>query len=208
MENELISKFYNINKELYQSAKNPMRSHDYNHHLRVCRYALDLADKVAKKRKVEIDREILIIACFFHDVAAFFPDEFSKNDQNIDALLAEKELRKINLPEEKIKKVTDAIRAHGSDPSVREADEHIEVSLLRDADKLEVFGPLGITRVIMARTRRGDGIAEMVEDFYTKGHLKKKWDSITSDEARKIGKEGYEYAMDFFKKLAEAIKNK
>ena len=53
---------------------------------------------------------------------------------------------------------------------------------------LRVFGPVGCARIIMVRTLKGDTMEEIVADFYTGGHLKRKWDSITTKEAREMAR--------------------
>lgn len=54
----------------------------------------------------------------------------------------------------------------------------------------------------MVRTLKGDTMEEIVEDFHTKGHLERKWNSITSEEARNIARTDYEYSKLFFENLA------
>jgi hypothetical protein len=85
------------------------------------------------------------------------------------------------------------------------AEEAIETTLLRDADKLDVFGPVGVARIIMVRTLKGDTLDEIVADFYTGGHLKRKWEAITTKEARELVRDDYEYALAFFKRLAKEL---
>jgi len=74
---------------------------------------------------------------------------------------------------------------------------------LRDADKMEAFGPIGVARIIAVRTLRGDTLQKIVRDFYTRGHLKQKWDAITLPEARKLAKKDYQYSMKFFEDLSK-----
>jgi hypothetical protein len=82
----------------------------------------------------------------------------------------------------------------------------VEVSLLRDADKFDVFGPIGVARIIMARTIKGDSLQKIVKDFYTDGHINRKYESITFPESKEMLKKDYEYTVEFFKKLAEQLK--
>ena len=58
----------------------------------------------------------------------------------------------------------------------------------------------------MARSLRGNSLEEIVDDFWTRDHLKRKWEAITSDEAREIGYADYEYSREFFRRLAESLK--
>ena len=50
-----------------------------------------------------------------------------------------------------------------------------------------------------------NNLEEIVDDFYTKGHLKRKWESITTPEARELAKNDYEYSKKFFKNLADKL---
>lgn len=202
----IIEKFHQINKRLYKGARNPLRSHGPDHHRRVCLYVLDLAKKLEKAKSVKADKEVLIAASFLHDLAAFYPEKFKGDSHEKDHILAEKILRKINFPKEKIKKVTEAIKNHGSDQKYKRKGEPIETAILRDADKIDAFGPLGVARIIMARTMNGDTLNNIVDDFYTKGHLKRKWDSITINEAKTKHRKDYEYSLDFFAKLDKSLR--
>jgi HD superfamily phosphodiesterase len=190
------------NKHRYESAQNPLKSHGADHHWRVYQYALQLA----KMLGATYDSEVLAGAALLHDMAAYYPDQVGEAYHEHDHKIAEEVLREIDFPESKIPVVLDCIANHGSDPKYKNADEPIETTLLRDADKLDVFGPVGVARVIMVRTLKGDTLDDIVADFYTGGHLQRKWESITSPEARELAKDDYEYSRDFFARLAAGIK--
>jgi hypothetical protein len=51
-----------------------------------------------------------------------------------------------------------------------------------------------------------DKLDEIVVDFWTGGHLQRKWESITTPEARELVKDDYEYARTFFERLAGGLK--
>ena len=144
-------------------------------------------------------------AALLHDMAAYYPDKTGEDYHDFDHQIAAEVLHEINFPVNKIDAVTHAIAHHGSDPKYKQQHEPIEVMLLRDADKLDVFGPVGVARIIMVRTLKGDTLSDVVADFYTGGHLQRKWESITSDAAREIARADYEYSLDFFKRLAEGL---
>lgn len=200
--NTLIRDLVRINTELYASAKNPLRSHGVDHHERVYKNAL----KLAKAIRVRYNAEILAGACLLHDLAAYYPAKTGEKYHNFDYILARKALLKISFPKEKVSAVLDAIAHHGSDSKYKNKEESIETTLLRDSDKMDVFGALGVARIVMVRTLKGDSLKDIVRDFYTEGHLKRKWDSITTKEARELCRSDYLFALNFFRDLAKKLK--
>ena len=197
----LARKLYNVNRQRFSEAANPLRSHGPDHHLRVYQHALTLAKKI----DVSYDDDILAGACLLHDMAAYYPELSGENYHDFDHKIVAEILAEINFPAKKIAATVYAIANHGSDTQYKKADELVEVTLLRDADKLDVFGPIGIARIIMVRTLKGDTLPEIVEDFYTNGHLKQKWDSITYDATRELAGDDYEYSLTFFKHLTATL---
>jgi hypothetical protein len=136
-----------------------------------------------------------------------YPDKTGEQYHDFDATLAAEVLAEVDFPPEKIEAVLYAIAHHGSDAAYKAADEPVEVTLLRDADKLDVFGPIGVARIIMVRTLKGDTLEQIVDDFYIGGHLKRKWESITYDAARVIAKDDYVYSESFFAGLQRTLTN-
>jgi HD superfamily phosphodiesterase len=187
------------NRRRYQAAKKPLRSHGPDHHWRVYEYARNLA----KKLGTAYDPQVLAGAALLHDLAAYYPEETKESYHDFDHQLAAEVLTEIDFPADKRARVLDAIAHHGSDAKYKRADESTETTLLRDADKLDVFGPMGVARIIMARTLKGDSLEDIVADFYTPGHLQRKWNSITSDAARAMAQKDYEYSKAFFEQLAQ-----
>lgn len=189
------------NKRRYAAAAQPLKSHGPDHHWRVYRYAITLADKLDASH----DPDVLAGAALLHDMAAYYPEKTGEDYHDFDHKIAEEVLREINFPAAKRDAVVYAIAHHGSDPQFKKQDEPVEVTLLRDADKLDVFGPIGVARIIMVRTLKGDTLPEIVTDFYTNGHLRRKWESITTKEARELVADDYRYSQDFFKRLADGL---
>lgn len=196
------SRLYQANQQRYAAATNPLRSHGPDHHLRVYQYALQLAQKLG----VTYDEEILAGAALLHDMAAYYPDTSGEDYHEYDDKIAKEILQSISFPPEKLDATLYAIAHHGSDVKYKAIDEAIEVTILRDADKLDVFGPIGVARIIMVRTLKGDTLEQIVDDFYTKGHLERKWNSISTDEARSLAQANYEYSANFFEHLANSLK--
>lgn len=200
----LEQKLLEANKKLYREAKTPLRSHGPDHHERVWRRAVALAEKMG----VKFDAEVLAGACLVHDMAGYYPELQGEDSHERDRVVAEEVLSEVGFPEAKMVAAVDAVAHHGSDPKFRREGEAIEIVLLRDADKLDAFGPVGVARIVMVRALQGDTMAMIVDDFWTGGHLKRKWEAITTAEARAMGRADYEYSRDFFERLANGIKDR
>lgn len=198
---DLIRKFYKINQELYKKARNPLPSHGPEHHYRVFINAV----KIAKRFK-NVDFEILIPACFLHDLGAYYPEKAGDKYHEEDRIRAEKVLKKINFSKDKKLKIIEAVANHGSDPKYKNKNESIETAILRDADKIEAFGPLGVARIITARILQGDSLEDIVKKYYLSGYLERKWKSMTTQQAKIMAKDNYEYSKDFFFKLLKQFK--
>lgn len=199
---KLKVKYFKINQALFRKARSPLLSHGPDHHLRVCENALWIANRV----KCPVDLEVLVIASMLHDLAAYYPEKTGEKYHDFDHKLAAKVLSKEKLPKEKFSKVLDCIRLHGSATKYKKTDEAVEITILRDADKLEAFGPLGVARIVQVRTLKGDDLQQIVHDFYAQGHLKRKFDSITIPFAKKLARPQYEYSLRFFKELNQILK--
>jgi len=197
----LAQKIYKANQQRFTHASNPLKSHGPDHHLRVYDYALKLAETLG----VSYDHDILAGAALLHDMAAYYPDTTGEQYHDFDHRIAAEVLDEIDFPKDKRAAVLFAIAHHGSDASYKDADEPIEVTLLRDADKLDVFGPIGVARIIMVRTLKDDTLVDIVTEFHVNGHLERKWQSITYDATRNLAQADYEYSKNFFARLAQTL---
>jgi HD superfamily phosphodiesterase len=197
----IAKKLYQANMQRFNTAKNPLRSHGPDHHLRVYRHALVLAEK----SKIAYDDDVLAGAALLHDMAAYYPDQTGDNYHDFDHKIAAEVLTDVSFPDEKVAAVLYAIAHHGSDAQYKNQNEPAEVTLLRDADKLDVFGPIGIARIVMVRTLKGDSLQDIVDDFYMNSHLDRKWLSITSSIAKDMARSDYEYSKEFFAQLHKTL---
>ena len=197
----IAQKIYEANMQRFEAAELPLRSHGPDHHLRVYQHALALAQKLG----VTYDDDVLAAATLLHDMAAYYPDKAGEQYHEFDHKFAAEVLSEVDFPKEKIEAVLYAIANHGSDAQYKQVEEPIEVSILRDADKLDVFGPIGVARIVMVRTLKGDTLNDIVDDFYVNGHLERKWNSITFDATKEIAQADYEYSKNFFKQLHETL---
>ncbi len=115
-------------------------AHDFSHIMRVYR----MADHLCKEEGG--DPTIALPAALLHDlyqVPKDHPDRAKAS--GISAQMAEKLLRDVAYPEEKIPAILDAIRAHSF--SRGEKARSTEAMIVQDADRLDAIGAIGIARL-------------------------------------------------------------
>lgn len=126
-----------------------LRSHDWSHVERVFK----LCEIIGKKEKA--DMEILKTAALLHDIKKH--EEYVTRKVNCHAEAAAREavkiLEKLNFPKEKTKQVAHCIEVHRLRTSKK--PETLEARILRDADKIDSLGAIGIGRTIMTGVEYG-----------------------------------------------------
>jgi len=142
--------------------------HDFGHITRVYKLALCIA-----KGEKNADLEVLKIAVLLHDLA-YTKGFFSGEHGDISADLAKPLLSRMELTETKQKKALQAIKLHNY-WFHKGGNDFIETKILRDADRLEIIGYIGITREILycanAKKPILDGLKDLLKlevEFETK----------------------------------------
>jgi uncharacterized protein len=178
-------------------------SHDAEHVRRVVRMAERLG------RKHGADLEILHAAALLHDLGR--ADEKSERPHvELSVEIAERLMEAADFPESKREAVLHCIRAHSFSRGV--PPETLEAHLLRDADRLDALGVMGIIRTFsyggtfydpsdpLARNKPElEGNRYCVEHFYEK--LFKLPEGLFSEEARRIARERVAYMEAFLDRL-------
>jgi len=145
-----------------QTKEDP--SHDFEHVKRV----LDMAIKIGKSEKADLD--VIIPAALFHDTVVYRKDSHqSKNETDESAEVAGIILKKIkNYPKEKIEDVKTCIRQCSFTKAI--VPNLLESKVLQDADLLESTGALSIIRTFSS-------CGHMNRAFYNHQHpLSKKYE--------------------------------
>ena len=135
-------KYQKIKKIAEGNLKGCDAGHDINHALRV----YDLCLKLARGIK-DVDLEILQLAVLLHDIGGLkeLKDKTGKVcHARKSAKMAQKILKNLKYPQEKIDKVIHCILAHRHRTGVK--PETKEAKILFDADKLDALGALGVAR--------------------------------------------------------------
>ncbi len=142
--------------------------HTMDHIMRVFRTAMQIASN-----HEDVDMEVLKAAILLHDVARIREDNdpLGKTDHAVlGAEIAERILRELNYPRERIKRITHCIRTH----RYRSADkpDSIEARILYDADKIDLLGSIGIARSYMIAGEYNERLYSLTPlDEYVKSNL-------------------------------------
>ena len=159
-----------------------------NHFKPVVNYCRLISEGLIKEGN-EIDLEALELAAWLHDIGSII---FGRENHHVTgAEVAEKELQKLNYPQEKIKKIKKCILNHrGSQQNNRES---IEEKILVDADAIPCFDHIEgqFLWVIEA-----DGIKKQKEvKEKVKSKMINSWNKLSFEESRELIKPKYEAAM-------------
>ncbi|MFB6075731.1 MAG: HD domain-containing protein [Candidatus Aenigmatarchaeota archaeon] len=177
-------------------APSTVSSHDISHIRRVWDHVKEISSEV------DVDGEILIAATFLHDIGRHYPEGDGVHGP-VSAPYARDVLERIDFPSEKIESVINSIKYHDETfPSKKR--EKLEAKVLYDADKLDSFGAVGISRFLIFHTKRGKKLGEVAD--YTLENIPLRFEKLELEKARKISKEKFEYAVQYFKDLKEEIK--
>ncbi|MCM3743064.1 HD domain-containing protein [Sporosarcina luteola] len=182
-------------------------SHDYDHILRVMKNAEEIALTFP-----EADLSVVRLAVLLHDI----DDPKYRENGNVTPMEL---LRSARAADELTTKVLDTIRSVSFNGGNEEEIISIEGAIVRDADRLDAIGAIGIARTFAFGGARGrklydaDEIArtEMSEDeyrskdtasvthFYEKLLLLK--DLMVTAEGKRLAEERHEFMLDFLEQL-------
>ena len=137
MTKDLRAKLFKIAEDR-QSKTDP--SHDFQHIQRV----LNLAVKIGKSVKADLD--VLIPAALFHDIVVYQKNlPQSKGESDESAEVAEKVLEGLkNYPKKKIEDIKNCIKECSFSKGI--SPKLLESKVLQDADRLEATGAISIMR--------------------------------------------------------------
>lgn len=175
-----------IKEFVENECKKPTSKYGYEpfsyHFSQVAEYAGQLADKLGG------DKEVILIASWLHDIGSIM---CKREDHHITgAEIAEKELKELNFPQEKIELVKKCILNHrGSQNNIRES---LEEKILADADAMSNFNNIpGIFKAAFVYENKDqEGARESVRK-----KLENKWNKLHFEDSQKIIKPRYEAIM-------------
>lgn len=140
-------------------------SHDFDHIMRVMKNAEDIA-----RGMPEAELPLIRLAALLHDIDD--PKYFELSKQS-----AKDVMRKADMDEETISRVLDIIRSVSFNGGNEEAITSTEGAIVRDADRLDAIGAIGIARTFAfggARGRKLYDIGEISRNEMTEAEYRSK----------------------------------
>jgi uncharacterized protein len=189
--NNAENRWLNILEKEMNKAPSIDSSHDIHHIRRVWEHVKQIA------KGMDVDWEVLIAATFLHDIGRYYPEGKEKHGP-LSALFAEEVLQRINFPKEKIENTLLSIKYHQERfPSSKRTT--IESKVLHDADKLDVFGAIGVSRYLIFHAMQNKTLKEIVD--YALGNLPLRFKQLELEETKKVAESRFRYALEYFKQL-------
>lgn len=170
-------------------------SHGLDHVLRV----VNLCKVIGKEE--DADMRVLLPAALFHDIARPTERENGMPHEEAGAQMAEHYLRSIRYDEERIIKITHAIRTHRYRSTQK--PETLEAKILSDADKLDAMGAVGIARTFIRAGEHGGEIRNAMDHISDK--LLKLNGLMYTETAKKLAEERHRYLGVFLETLTDEM---
>ena len=192
-----------VEREVMNFVKEHLKdsvTHGLEHTMRVYNLSLRIAREYFH-RGIDVDMLVLKLAALLHDVGRPLEKELGEHHALLSAEVAKKLLSELNLENEVIERVCNAIESHSFSLGIQPMS--IEAKILSDADKLDAIGAIGISRCFMLAGITKRSIAESVKHFYEK--LLKLKDMMFTDVAREIAVPRHEFMERFLEQLKKEL---
>lgn len=180
--------------------------HDVQHVLRVSEMCKRLGGEEGA------DMDVLIASALLHDIAISEELESGVDHAEEGALRAESILRSVGFPEDKLREVIYAIRAHRYGAGI--SPESLEAKILQDADRLDAIGAVGLARAFAYGGARGAKIHDPKESpgsydprivRSTITHIQEKLlklkDSMNTPSAKKVAEGRHLFMVEFLERF-------
>ena len=169
-----------------EECKKPTSRYGYEpyqfHFIAMVRYAEELADELGA------DKELVSIAGWLHDLGSII--EGRDNHHISGAKIAEKKLRELNYPTDKIEKVKKCILNHrGSQGSQRDS---LEEKIIAEADVLSNFENIG---GLFKAAYEFENLNQAEAQKSVKRKLQNKYNQLHFEKSKEIIKPKYDAAM-------------
>ena len=160
--------------------------HDVEHTMRVYRTAMEIADS-----EPGCDRRVVALAALLHDAD---DSKLFDTDHNAHA----REFMAAHGVEPQLAdKVCSAINDVSFSKNRNRKPELPEARIVRDADRLDDIGAVGIARTFAYGGKHGRGLQDSIGHFYEKLLLLK--DKMLTEKAKDIAESRHRFMMDFLR---------
>ena len=177
-------------KELF---KNNSDGHDSAQSLRVYHNAIMIADT-----EPGCDRMVIALASLLHDADDYKLFD-TENNANAWAFL-----RNQQVDDDIIGRICRTINAVSFSKNKDKPPANIEEMIVRDADRLDAIGAIGIARTFAYGGKTGRTIEDSISHFHDKLLLLK--DMMHTNKAKEIAEERHRYMLGFLDELEKDIK--
>src|SRR3989344_6990464 len=167
------------------SIKNDRGYHkEWMEHLNtVSKNALELAGKL------NADKEIVFLSAWLHDIGKII---YEKEDHHIiGAEIAERKLRELNYPEDKIRSVKHCILSHRGSKNIKK--ETVEAQIVADADAMAHFEE--VENLVKAEFVLGGISNESLAQQLVKEKLTRSWKKLSS-EGKVFAESKYHFVLN------------
>ncbi|MFB6076465.1 MAG: HD domain-containing protein [Candidatus Aenigmatarchaeota archaeon] len=203
-----LEKIREISKDYMKKLSDP--AHNWHHIQRV----YNLCERIGKEEGADL--EVLRIGALLHDIGL---TENREKHGEVGAKMAEDILKDLDYSKKSIKHVKDMIKSHRF--SNNHEPKTLEAYILRDADRLDAMGAVGIARIMAYNGLHNkeiydpdkeindeyDGYSETaIHHFYEK--LLKLKEDLKTATARKIGRERHEYMEKYLERFFDEWEGK
>ena len=160
---QLLEKVYDEVKRRFASVND--LAHGWDHVNRVYHLALHIAEQEGA------DQTITGLAALMHDLGRAAPHDDDRHHADLSIIYAEEIMQRYHLPIEKQEAVKHAIIAHSFSKGVEA--QTLEARVVRDADRLDALGAIGIMRWAITGIQRQDAhtLPYHPEDPFAEQHL-------------------------------------
>lgn len=215
-----------------ESMKSNDPSHDWNHVERVYKLAIYLSNEEKQLNpNIYFDMEIVELAALFHDIVDFKYNSHISNLDDMSEKILNEFFEKFNYPKEKIDKILSIISniswRKELELSSKANEISFELKVVRDADRLDAIGAVGIARCMAftgAKNRpiyQADlkPIENMTADQYNKQTIKnestainhfyeklvKIKDKMTTETGKKLALERHNFMIQYLNQFDKEI---
>ena len=182
-------------KDYIKKSLSGESGHDFEHTIRV----YNLCIKLAKLEGADI--EVIKAASLLHDIARPLEATLGISHSIKGAEVARNILKDTDFPETKIDEVCKVIGTHRFTEGIE--PQEIEEKILRDADRLDAMGAIGIARAFMFGGKNGRSLRESIKHFYDKLLTLK--DKVHTVSAYNISVQRHKFMEEFLDRLQKEI---